>query len=304
MCVCVCVLTLLNFYPIFFFFFLEKSIILKNFSQPAADQSVSAPTPVCRSSARDTHHIVLNHYAVPYSCQCADATTTRPALCWQEEEKRTKCILFLSPQRTSFQDELLWLWIPLSTPPPPILSPPPPPPALSGGKSTDFLCLNGLAKDILIIIFFFMRKREKKIHFTLLCAWFVQPLQNGSSVIVLCSWAMIWILCRPEWEKMILSGLSVCVRSETRDFKASSVFMWMTGVAMLPLLLLFKPGGERNTRYFCDRVRYSLFLVFKKKKQSNHQTTNQFSPARVCVLWECLNVYISFLLKKMFLIRH
>lgn len=151
-------------------------------------------------------------------------------------------------------------------PPPPILSPPPPPPALSGGKSTDFLCLNGLAKDILIIIFFFMRKREKKIHFTLLCAWFVQPLQNGSSVIVLCSWAMIWILCRPEWEKMILSGLSVCVRSETRDFKASSVFMWMTGVAMLPLLLLFKPGGERNTRYFCDRVRYSLFLVFKKKK--------------------------------------
>lgn len=189
-------------------------------------------------------------------------------------------------------------------PPPPILSPPPPPPALSGGKSTDFLCLNGLAKDILIIIFFFMRKREKKIHFTLLCAWFVQPLQNGSSVIVLCSWAMIWILCRPEWEKMILSGLSVCVRSETRDFKASSVFMWMTGVAMLPLLLLFKPGGERNTRYFCDRVRYSLFLVFKKKKQSYHQTTNQFSPARVCVLWECLNVYISFLLKKMFLIRH
>lgn len=75
-----------------------------------------------------------------------------------------------------------------------------------------------------------------------------------------------------------------CVRSETRDFKASSVFMWMTGVAMLPLLLLFKPGGERNTRYFCDRVRYSLFLVFKKKKQSYHQTTNQFSPARVCVL--------------------
>ena len=134
---------------------------------------MSAPTPVRRSSARDTHRIVLNHYAVPYSCQCADATTTRPALCWQEEEKRTKCILFLSPQRTSFQDELLWLWIPLSTPLPsyPIPSPPPPPPpALSGGKSTDFLCLNGLAKDILIFYFlFFMRKRERRKSTSLFC---------------------------------------------------------------------------------------------------------------------------------------
>lgn len=39
----------------------------------------------------------------------------------------------------------------------------PPPPALSGGKSTDFLCLNGLAKDN-----FYMRKREKKILFVFL----------------------------------------------------------------------------------------------------------------------------------------
>ena len=153
---------------------------------------------------------------------------------------------------------------------------------------------------------FYEKEREKKIHFTLLCAWFVQPLQNGSSVIVLCSWAMIWILCRPEWEKMILSGLSVCVRSETRDFKASSVFMWMTGVAMLPLLLLFKPGGEWNTHYFCDHVRYSLFLVFKKKKNRVTIKLPNSSVLPECVCCENVSMYIFlfFWKKKMFLIRH
>lgn len=42
-----------------------------------------------------------------------------------------------------------------------------PSPALSGGKSTDFLCLNGLAKDI-FFFFFNMRTRKKKI----LCIFF------------------------------------------------------------------------------------------------------------------------------------
>ena len=89
---------------------------------------------------------------------------------------------------------------------------------------------------------------------------------------------------------MILSGLSVCVRSETRDFKASSVFMWMTGVAMLPLLLLLKPGGERNTRYFCDRVRYSLFLVFKKNPElpSNYQPVQSCQSVCVVRMSQCI----------------
>lgn len=114
---------------------------------------------------------------------------------------------------------------------------------------------------------FYMRKREKKIHFIFFfffCAWFVQPLQNGSSVIVLCSWEMIWILCRPEWEKTIF-GLSVCVRSETRDFKASSVFMWITGIEMLPLFL-YLLNLAAKTCYFCDHVRYLSFFVFKNPK--------------------------------------
>lgn len=167
--------------------------------------------------------------AVPYGCQCADATTTGPAVCWQEEKNKVGTVFF------SLED-IISRWVAVAVNSSQL--PSPPPPALSGGKSTDFLCLNGLAKDN-----FYMRKREKKIHFIFflsffLCAWFVRPLQNGSSVIVLCSWKMIWILCRPEWkwEKTIF-GFSVCVWSETRDFTASSVFMWITGVAMLALLL-------------------------------------------------------------------
>lgn len=99
---------------------------------------------------------------------------------------------------------------------------------------------------------FFIWERERRKSTSFFCAWFVQPLQNGSSVIVLCSWEMIWILCRPKWEKTIF-GLSVCVWSETRDFKASSVFMWITGVAKLPLLLYLLNLAAR-TRHFCDHV--------------------------------------------------
>lgn len=112
-----------------------------------------------------------------------------------KKRKRTKCILFFLPWGHHFK--MSWCGCEFLSAFPP--------PALSGGKSTDFLCLNGLAKDN-----FYMRKREKKIHFLFFffCAWFVQPLQNGSSVIVLCSWELIWILCRPEWEKTIF-GLSV-----------------------------------------------------------------------------------------------
>ena len=135
-----------------------------------------------------------------------------------------------------------------------------------------------------------MRKREKKIHFLFFfCAWFVQPLQNGSSVIVLCSWELIWILCRPEWENTIF-GLSVCVRSETRDFKvgikASSVFMWITDIAMLPLLFYLLYLAAR-TCYFCDYVRYSWSLVFKKKPWVNiNLPTSSVLPVYAC----CENV--------------
>lgn len=62
---------------------------------------------------------------------------------------------------------------------------PTPTPALSGGKSTDFLCLNGLAKDNFICIWKREEKRRKEIQF-IFCAPFVLPLWNGCSVIVLC----------------------------------------------------------------------------------------------------------------------
>lgn len=56
---------------------------------------------------------------------------------------------------------------------------------------------------------FFIWKRERRristsfsfLFFFFWNAWFVQPLQNGYSVIVLCSWEMIWNLCKPEWDK-------------------------------------------------------------------------------------------------------
>lgn len=258
-----------------FIFFFEKLVMSRNLSQQisASAPTVKACVLVLLGAHLKTHH--ANHYAVPYSCQCADATALGPALCPQQEEQNKVHTVFLS------LEDIISRWVAVAVNSSQLPSTPPPPPALSGGKSTDFLCLNGLAKDN-----FYMRKREKKIHFiffhSFFCAWFVQPLQNGSSVIVLCSWEMIWILCRPEWEweKTIL-GLSVCVWSETRDFTASSVFMWITGVAMLPLLLYLL-----NLAALCLWPRYSSFLVFKKKK--HNQPTNHLSPARVYVC--CVNV--------------
>lgn len=57
-------------------------------------------------------------------------------------------------------------------------------------------------------------------------------------------------------ERKTIIGLSVCARSETRDFKvvlieASSVFMWITGIATLPLLLCFLNMAVR-IEYFCE----------------------------------------------------
>lgn len=139
----------------------------------------------------------------------------------EKNGERTKCILFFSSKRTSFQDDLLWLWIP----------PSPPPPSCSVWRQIHWFPVSQwTCKGH----FLYEREREENpLHFLsfFCCAWFAQPLQNGSSVIVLCSWEMIWILCRPEWEKMSF-GLSVCVWSETRDFTASSVFMWITGIAV------------------------------------------------------------------------
>lgn len=77
-----------------------------------------------------------------------------------KKRKRTKCILFFLPWGHHFKMSLCGCEFFSAFPPP----------ALSGGKSTDFLCLNGLAKDN-----FYMRKREKKIHFLF---FFVLDLYN------------------------------------------------------------------------------------------------------------------------------
>jgi len=170
--------------------------------------------------------------------------TMGPALCWKEEEKEQSAYCFFF----SLED-IISRWVGVAV--------------NSSQLSPLLLCLEAnpliscVSMDLQRTIFIWERERRKSTSFSFLfffCAWFVQPLQNGSSVIVLCSWELIWILCRPEWEKMI-SGSSVCVRSETRDFKvgmidASSVFVWITGIAMLPLLFLsFKPRSE-NTLFF------------------------------------------------------
>lgn len=114
--------------------------------------------------------------------------------------------------------------------PNPTTSASPSSPTLSGGKSADFLCLNGLAKDNFICIWKRGEKKKTNPFFS------VPRLYNHfeMAAVLLCfvSWEVIWILSQREWEKKkknLLFGLLPCVWSETRDNHASPALLWING---------------------------------------------------------------------------
>lgn len=133
--------------------------------------------------------------------------------------------------------------------PSPTTSTSPSSPTLSGGKSADFLCLNGLAKDNFICIW--KRGEKKKNQCIFFCALFVQPIWNGCSVIVLC-FLRGDLNIKSAWMRkkkiILLFGLLPCVWSETRDSHASPALLWINGFLCY--------DSVRKHRCFSDRGPY------------------------------------------------
>lgn len=182
---------------------------------------------------------------------------------------RTKCILSVfSPE------DIISRWVAVAVNSSQL---PPPPPALSGGKSTDFLCLNGLAKDNFYI---WEREGRKSTSSFFFCRCFVLDLYDHFKMapVLLCFVHEGWFESYVGLNEKKTSFFGLLVRNQ----RLLSLFSVHVGNRHSKCFHRYFFFSSRN---FCDHVRYSSFVVFKPKVTINPPTP-LWSCLSVCMLWE------------------